>query len=56
MDTQRCADGEFDQATGENTLDNILQLSGAEVVERWYKEAEHHVYHSETPSARSGKV
>merc|ERR1712083_444903 len=39
---------------GSWTPKDAPMLSGAEVVERWYKEVEHHVYHSVTPIARSG--
>ena len=36
--------------------DHILQLSGAEVVDLWYVEADHHDYLSETLSAKTGEV
>ena len=36
--------------------DHILQLPGAEVVDLWYMEADHHDYLSETPSAKTGEV
>ena len=35
--------------------DHISQLSGAEVVNRWYQEVSFHDYHSEAPNSRSGK-
>ena len=38
-----------------DVCDHISQLSGAEVVNRWYQEVSFHDYHSEAPNSRSGK-
>ena len=38
-----------------DTFDQISQLSGAEVVNRWYQEISFHDFHSEAPNFRSGK-
>ena len=38
-----------------DTFDQISQLSGAEVVNRWYQEISFHDFHSEAPNSRSGK-
>ena len=37
------------------TSNQISQLSGAEVVDRWYQEACFHDYHSEAQNSRSGE-